>query len=140
MIPNVMCIEDDPTTLMLSNFLFTTEDFCKNFIEIENGKIAYDYFEEYSTQPDTDKVIPDLIFLDLNMPVMGGWEFIEEMESDFPELLSQLKIIVLSSSVDPSDQDLAQENRYVLDFFDKPLTQELLDQLKKSDLFKKYFP
>lgn len=139
MIPNVMCIEDDTTTLMLFEFLFKDENFCQNFIPVENGQLAFDYFETYMKNKADQKIIPNLIFLDLNMPVMGGWEFLETMENIFPDLLTQLNIIVLSSSVNPKDQDLAKENKFVMDFLDKPLVKDQLNALKQKAVFKDYF-
>ncbi|MBN8570380.1 MAG: response regulator [Ignavibacteria bacterium] len=73
-----------------------------------------------------------LILLDINMPLMSGWEFLVEFEHYFPEMTleqTEVKIYILTSSVSRVDIDKAKENSNVEDLISKPLTTEIIERL-----------
>jgi len=73
-----------------------------------------------------------LVFLDLNMPVMDGWEFLDEVKK-FPNYSTTVcKIFILSSSIDPTDVQKANEYSIVQDFISKPLTTAHLEKIKEK--------
>ncbi|HLP34171.1 MAG TPA: response regulator [Bacteroidia bacterium] len=75
--------------------------------------------------------LPEIILLDLNMPVMDGWEFLEEFTLLKPRLEKTITIYVVSSSIAPSDIQRAEAINEVTDYIIKPITTEkLLDMLK----------
>lgn len=73
---------------------------------------------------------PELIFLDINMPVMTGWEFLDEYEKIKLHKTSKTKIVMLSSSIYKEDKDKAKEYNKVVDFITKPLTSEQLQEVR----------
>ena len=80
MIPLVYCIDDDKVALLISKISLQKTFFCKEVLTADNGKIAIAYFEQQVQLPENEQKIPDLIFLDLNMPFLDGWEFLEIFE------------------------------------------------------------
>ena len=130
----ILCIDDDPITLMLCKMVIKKSGFAKEIITSTNGEDALRYFDELKLNNlgQEINIYPKLIFLDLNMPVMGGWEFLDLFNSaDYYYIFKEVKIIVLSSTIDP--QDIARSKTYpmVLDFLSKPITKEMLENLSK---------
>jgi two-component SAPR family response regulator len=91
--------------------------------------LALAFIKETFKDPDTPETI---LFLDINMPIMNGWDFLKVF-NDFDEgIREMLNIYMLSSSVDQRDRIRAQENPYVIGYIEKPLTVEKFSILLKS--------
>lgn len=139
MLKNVMLVDDDDVTLMICKLRLKKSLFSEEVISYENGLDAIQYFEDQMQLPAEKRVGPELIFLDINMPIMNGWEFIETFEEKYQEAFPQTKIKILSSSVDPKDEEKANNNRRILGFITKPLTNDNLLELMETDAFKNNF-
>ena len=128
----ILCVDDDPITLMLYKKVIVKAEFGDTILFAQNGEEALDLLKKIKNQ-DTDtsvSQIPDIIFLDLNMPVMNGWDFLEHFSTDLSNENKQIKVIILSSTIDPSDYLRAKQYEVVKDFLSKPLTVEMLQNLK----------
>jgi len=77
---------------------------------------------------------PNLIFLDINMPDMDGWNFLESLHSLPAELREECRVVMLTSSIDIHDFRRAKTYPFVKDFFSKPLTPEKLDSIEVESL------
>ena len=131
MLEQILCIDDDPITLMLCKKVISKSSFSKEIITAQNGEEALHHFNTLKYNKNKASK-PELIFLDLNMPVMGGWEFLDYFtSSDYTEFNSE-RVIVLSSTIDPEDLAKAKKYPIIIDFLSKPITQPMLEYLKKK--------
>lgn len=94
-------------------------------IEFSNGLDAINFFKAALGGDD----LPELIFLDINMPVMNGWEFMDEFVKIRPGLSKKIDIYILSSSTDSHDIQKAKSNPAITGYIVKPLTPQLLQRM-----------
>jgi CheY-like chemotaxis protein len=139
MLPLVMCIDDDNIVQMLSEIILMENNFCNKILPALDGKEGLNYFLIQKLLPVNNQKIPPLIFLDINMPIMDGWDFLAAFSEECSPFHHQVKIIILSSSESSADIKKAKENPFVLDFIPKPLEAIHLNKIKNSDWFKAYF-
>lgn len=139
MIPLVMCIDDDPIVLFLNDLVLKDQAFCSNIIKFEKAEHALDYFKDQAATSKETVQLPNLIFLDINMPVMDGWEFLDAFMQRFPDYITSVKVVILSSSVNPADIKIVNNHPMVISFMPKPIVDEELESLKKHPLIAQYF-
>lgn len=128
MLNKILCVDDDPITLMLYKMVIAKASFTEEIITAKNGQEALDYYD--NLKANNDSAFPELIFLDLNMPVMGGWEFLDNFTKSNYDQFNKTKVIVLSSTIDPNDIEKVKKYPIVIDFMSKPVTKEMLEKLK----------
>lgn len=129
----VMLVDDNDTDNFISKRIIQLTHFARQ-IEIKNsGKSALEYLEE--NQNDLEK-IPNLIFLDINMPIVDGFVFLIEFEKFPANIKDKCKIIILSSSDNKRDIDKIINNKLVIKFLTKPLTADAV-KLVAADLLKR---
>ena len=123
----VMLVDDNDTDNFISKRIIEITGF-SNRIEVRNsGKAALDYLRDNQANAD---MIPNLIFLDINMPVVDGFVFLYEFDK-FPDLVkNKARIIILSSSDNKRDIDKIVNNNHVINFITKPLTEVSLDEVR----------
>ena len=121
MISLVLLIDDNDTDNFISRRVIELTEFAERVIVKSSGQQALDYLQENAQSPGD---IPDLIFLDINMPIMDGFMFLYEFETLPPELQQKPKVIILSSSEDRRDVDKIITNKSVIKYVTKPLTQD----------------
>ena len=110
MIKKLLCIDDDVTTLMLIKMVTEKASFAKDVVTASNGKEALEYYHDLLKQPSGKQAdYPQLIFLDLNMPVMNGWEFLDEFVRSIYPHFPETKVVILSSSANPVDKEKAKQ-------------------------------
>jgi len=120
---NTLCIiDDDNIFTLVAKKIVNLVGFCENTVLLKNGREALDYFNELESKENT---FPEVIFLDLNMPLMGGFEFLKELEK--LKGAENTKVFIFTSSIDPDDQRRANGYKVVEQFVEKPLT---VDKLK----------
>jgi CheY-like chemotaxis protein len=133
MLNKILCVDDDPITLMLCKKVIAKANFSNEIESAKDGVEALKFFDALlSSGESKNEDYPQLIFLDLNMPIMDGWEFLEEFSKNLKELFPKTKIIVLSSSVDPKDINKSKSYPMVLDFLPKPITVEMLNNIRTT--------
>lgn len=135
MLDLILCVDDDPITLMLSKMVISRSSFAKEIVTAQNGEEALNYFDELRLNNLGSEInyYPRLILLDLNMPIMGGWEFLDLFsKTEYVTNFEKTKVIVLSSTIDPFDIEKSKKYPMVFDFVSKPITKEMLDELKKK--------
>lgn len=141
MIEKVLCIDDDNITLVLCEVVIKKSGFAGEVITAKNGKEGLAWFSAYFSKNNAalKQDPPQLIFLDLNMPVMNGWDFLEDYLMKYSERVPETKVVILSSTVNP--EDFLRANRYdiVIDFINKPLTGEGLRELMEHEQLNTYF-
>jgi signal transduction histidine kinase len=130
--PRLNCIllvdDNDLTNIFNKRFLERTR-IAKNIFTVKNGQQALDYLSHQDKYADIEKYPdPDLILLDINMPVLTGWEFLEEFKK-FDEKLKKQKVIILTTSPSPEDEEKARGILEVSDYKVKPLTKEILEDI-----------
>ncbi len=120
-VPDFIAIDDDAVNNLISiEFLqMTIAD--ANIKTFTNPKKALAYIVDHYAQPDSANVI---IFLDINMPVLSGWEVLDELEHVSPEILRKTTIYMLSSSIDEQDKLMAEKHPLISGYIPKYLSQE----------------
>ncbi|MFD1551106.1 response regulator [Putridiphycobacter roseus] len=128
-IKKICIVDDDPIHIYVAKNSIKKAEISEEIIEFENGKEAYDKLVEMHEKGDS---YPDVILLDLNMPIWDGWDFLDE----FSKLTFNHKIAVLitTSSNDPADQRRAKKYSMVNNLIVKPITMnKLVKELEKLD-------
>ena len=130
MLGTILCVDDDPITLMLCKMVITRAAFSSEIVTAKNGEEALKYFDAITNNTVSNNSKPHLIFLDLNMPVMNGWEFLDGFNTAEYLEYHDTKVIILSSTIDPEDLEKSKKYPMVIDFLSKPISKEMLEFVK----------
>jgi CheY-like chemotaxis protein len=126
-INTVMLIDDDPVSNKISQLFMRKHQWSAQVITFEDGQQALQALQTGGAQ-----AVPDVILLDVGMPVYDGWDFLEEYEKLPPERTGRSLLYMLSSSINPPDIQKAAHYRTVKAYLTKPLTQQALEQIQQD--------
>jgi CheY-like chemotaxis protein len=123
-----MLIDDSDIDNMVNKHILSKNNVAEHIIVFTSANDALTYFSENKTTTD-EMLIPKIILLDINMPIMNGFGFLVEFEKITSENLKDTKVIMLTSSVDPNDIRRSKDYSSVISFISKPLSLEHLDEI-----------
>jgi len=125
----VLLIDDDETVNFINRKLIEKSAIAEEIISKNNALKALEDLKKEMVLGN----LPDLIFVDIRMPIMDGWEFIEKFSDLGPETATT-KIILLTSLINPSDVERAENIPAISAFREKPVTIEMLDDIEQNVL------
>jgi CheY-like chemotaxis protein len=117
----VALIDDDKIFRLTASKTMEATFLTENVLLFESGEDALVFLQENSTN---NELLPDYIFLDINMPYMDGWMFLEEYKKLKPKLSKNIVVYMLSSSIEQRDLKRTKENEDVEDYILKPISKE----------------
>lgn len=122
-------IDDDPIFIYGTKRLMTEVDFCETVLVFQNGQDAMDGLHKIT---ENGEKLPCVIFLDLDMPVMNGWEFLEDFVKIPNRNREKVIIYIISSSVDLRDLERIKNYDVVNNYILKPISKEDLENALKN--------
>jgi len=125
-IKKVMLIDDNEIDLKINSKLISLSNLFQEIIICQSGEEALDYLSRHMN--DDDK-LPNFILLDIQMPEMDGFEFLEEYKKFSTTLTDKCPVAMLSSTLDFGDTQRAEANPYVIKLLKKPLSPKELAKL-----------
>lgn len=130
----VILIDDDPMNNLICKLTIEMtlgQTDVKAFVNPENG---LEYIQAEFSDPQSDESA--LLLLDINMPIMSGWEFLEMFDNLDFGIKDKIKVCILSSSIDERDKERSYANKNVIEFLVKPLTDRDIQRITSMELKK----
>lgn len=133
----VLLVEDNEFTNIYNQKLIVNLNIAENIYVTESAEDALDFIGRKGKYSSTQikYADPDIIFLDINMPGLNGWEFIEEYKKLNVKSNHPAQIVMLTTSPNPDDEQKAKQINEVIAFKRKPLAQNII-----VDILKEHFP
>lgn len=123
-------IDDDNIFVFLTKKAIEKTNLIGQIKIFDNGLDALNFLKENKYQ---EEILPEIIFLDLNMPIMDGWQFLDEYTQLYPSLGKMITIYICSSSISPEDISRAKAINEVADYIIKPISKtKLIEVLVES--------
>ena len=126
----VLLIDDDKITNTLNEMVIKKSGYAERIESVQNGIEALEYLMKDQGEGYPR---PDLMFLDINMPGMDGWEFIEEYSKLDKRYQGNLIVVMLTTSLNPDDKDRSDDSNQLNDFINKPLTTEKFQKIMEKN-------
>lgn len=117
----IWVIDDDPIYQIITNKMIKKSELFFNVLTFKNGKEAIDEFKNKLEKKD---LLPNILLLDINMPVMDGWEFMDEMLELKNEIHEKINIYIVSSSIAIEDKNKSKKYPKIVDYLVKPINNE----------------
>jgi CheY-like chemotaxis protein len=117
-VKSIFLIDDDPIFVYLTRRIIASTNCPCAINEFTDGELALDYLSKMSEKTE---LLPDVIFLDLSMPVMDGWEFLKEYAMLKPNIKKEISLYIVSSSISPQEVERSKSYTVVADFLIKPV-------------------
>ncbi len=126
---NLTIVDDDPMSSFYIKRLAELGEVANIITIYNNAQGALDYLLKYKK---SDQNLPDIILLDIYMPGIDGWGFLQEFKKFKDSLEKKIEIYIISSSTHPQDISKAKAIPEVKDYFQKPVTMELLKEITEK--------
>jgi len=127
---NIWIVDDDPIFQMIFKMMIERVNAHIAVGQFKNGQEAIDAIKNIGKDEDR---IPDYIFLDINMPIKTGWDFLNELPAIVdPSFIARTKVYIVSSSINPEDEEKARTYSLTEDFLIKPLSESLIESIAKA--------
>lgn len=120
---NVFIIDDDSIHQRIAQIMIEKHQLFEKYTSYTDAEKAYNFLKENIKNVDS---LPDIILLDLNMPVTDGWDFLDLYENIKNDLEKLIRIFIVTSSVDDKDKLKAKTYSSVVGFISKPLSPDIL--------------
>lgn len=124
-----MLIDDNEIDNLINQKMLESASITENIYTHTGAKSAIEFLKNMEKMDVADKVLPDIIFLDIDMPLMDGFQFLDEFENLTPVTKKKCKIVMLTSSINPQDFSRSKKNTNVKLFLNKPLSHESIMKL-----------
>ena len=127
----VMLIDDNEIDNLINQKMIEASSISDNIFTHTGARSAIEFLKNVEKMSVGEKsFLPDLIFLDIDMPLMDGFQFLEEFEKLSDKVKEHCRIVMLTSSINPQDLSKAKKSTFVKKYINKPLTQENLEKLE----------
>ena len=127
----VMLVDDNEIDNLINQKMIEAAGISEHIFVHSGAKSAIEFLKniEKLAKVPVDLYLPEVIFLDIDMPLMDGFQFLDEFEKLSDSIKNHCNIVMLTSSLNPQDMNKAKKNQFVLKYLNKPLTQENLKKL-----------
>lgn len=131
--PKVMLVDDSDTDLFINETMIKYAQLSDDIISFTSSTKALEHLKSISNEAEGLQEVPDIIFLDINMPLLNGFEFIREYQLLPTRVKDKCQIILLSSTFNSNDIQRGSEDSHVIGLIAKPLTIESLNEMLGSE-------